>query len=196
MALILLLENNQEIRYVVFMITRDCGCKVMDDIFKIYVDQLRNGHVEEISEVCPPDFLEINENELHFIAPVRFTGEAYLADINLVIQLAVTAEAVMPCLVCNDMVKVPIHIDPLYHMEPLKDIKTGIFHFKEILRDAIILEVPPYAECEQGHCPHRNEIAKYLHVPPVDSKREQSSKKIEEEGYRPFADLDWDNNLK
>lgn len=152
----------------------------MDDIFKIYVEQLRDGHEQKINELIPPDFLEIDDKELTFKKNVKLDGSAYLAEHELILHWDIETQALIPCSICNENVPIDIRISNFYYSEPLDNIKSGIFNFKDVLRETILLEVPAFAEHE-GDCPKRNEIAKYLKV------NEESE---EEDGYHPFADLD------
>ena len=155
----------------------------MDDRFKIYVEQLREGHEEKIHEKLTPDFLEIDDPDLVFETPIELDGSAYLADSELVIHWEIKTEAWIPCSICNEPVKIPIHIFNFYYSEPLAEITTGIYNFKELLRETILLEVPAFAECG-GSCPKRKEFNKYL-------KEASKQTTDQEEGYQPFADLDW-----
>jgi uncharacterized metal-binding protein YceD (DUF177 family) len=159
----------------------------MDDAFKIYVEQLRDGHSEKIKETLSPDFLDIHEPDLAFGDDVEIEGEAYLAEENLVLHLQIRTFAVILCSICNEPVKVELRIPSFYHAEPLQAIKGGIFNFQGVLRESILLDTPPFAECNEGSCPKRKEIEKYLRPP-----REEDSQETEDEGYRPFADLDFD----
>jgi uncharacterized metal-binding protein YceD (DUF177 family) len=156
----------------------------MDDVFKIYIEQLRESHEEKISEKLNPDFLEIHEPDLAFDKPVELEGVAYLAEQELVLHWEIRTEAILPCSICNEPVRVPLHIQNFYYAEPTSEIKSGIYNFKELLRETILLEVPAFAECTGGNCPKRKEYRKYLKEP-----SDQLSD--EEEGYHPFADLDW-----
>ncbi len=156
----------------------------MEDEFKIYIEQLRDGHDKHIDECLSPDFLEINESDLAFEKPIELKGSAYLAEDELIINWNIRTEAFVSCLICNEKVPVEIVIHNFYHSEPLENIKTGIYNFKELLRETILLEVPSFAECNEGKCPRRQEVAKYL----KDPVEEESN---DEEGYHPFADLDW-----
>lgn len=153
----------------------------MDDVFKIYIDQLRDGHEEEIHETLDPGFLEIQESDLGFDQPIQLDGVAYLAEHELVFHWDIRTEAVIPCSICNEPVSVPIHIHNFYYSEPTREIKSGIYNFKNLLRETVLLEVPPFAECEGGRCPKRPLFQKYL--------KESSDDSPEEEGYQPFADL-------
>jgi len=157
----------------------------MDDSFKIYVEQLREGHIEKIEESFPPDFLGVHEKDLDYQDPVIVNGEAYLAEDELVINLNVSTQAVLPCVICTEPVKVDVQIQGFYYAMPVAEIKSGIFNFKEMLREIVILESPAFAEC-QGKCPRRNDVAKYF------KKELPGEDKSEEEGYHPFSDLKWD----
>lgn len=161
----------------------------MDDTFKIYVEQLRDGHIEKIEEIFPPDFLGVHEKELSFEDDVCVKGEAYLAEDMLVMNLHADTQAILLCSICNAPVKIKVSVQGFYYAEPLVEIKGGIFNFQEILREAILLEIPKFAECE-GRCPRRSEISQYLKEP------EEQARPEEDEGYHPFADFDWDKTKK
>jgi uncharacterized metal-binding protein YceD (DUF177 family) len=155
-----------------------------DDIFKIYIERLREGHESEIQETLPPDILDVQDPDLVFKKPIELKGVAYLAENELVIHWDVKTEALIPCSICNELVVVPIHVRNSYYSEPLTEIKSGIYNFKDLLRETILLEVPAFAECQGGKCPKRSEYSKYLKEP-------SSSQSDQDEGYQPFADLDW-----
>jgi hypothetical protein len=80
-------------------------------------------------------------------------------------------------------VAVPIKLSNFYHGEPLAEIRTGVYDFSQMLREAVLLEVPHFAECK-GNCPQRVAVKKYLKQPM--SPEEQAA----DEGYLPFAGLD------
>lgn len=160
----------------------------MKDTFKIYIEQLRDGRTEAIEEHYAPDFIDLKDDEAVFKRDVQVEGQAYLADGNLIIHLQVIAYVIVPCSICNRPVEVEISIPDFYHMEPAEEIKTGIFDFSEMLREAIVLEIPPFGECNSGNCPERAAIAKFLNV-----KSEKASSDIDgDEGYQPFADINFD----
>lgn len=156
----------------------------MDDVFKVYVDQLRDGQERQFNDTLSPDFLEIKELDLAFDKPVQLIGSAYLAEHELVLHWDIVTEATIPCSICNEPVMIPIHVKNFYYAVPLSEIKSGIYNIKDLLRETIVLEVPAFTECEGGNCPRRQEIKKYL--------KETSGQ--EDEGYQPFADLDWKDN--
>lgn len=157
----------------------------MEDAFKIYVEQLRDGHIEKLNESYEPAFLGIEEKDVSFMDPVLVKGEAYLAEDELILQLNIETQVILPCVVCNDRVKVPLAIHNAIQAVPLSEVKGGVLNIKELLREVILLDTPVFAECE-GKCPHRNEISQYL------KESEGKQQKNEDEGYTPFADFDWD----
>ena len=65
---------------------------------------------------------------------------------------------------------------------PCSAFSSGIFSFKDLLRETILLETPLVAECE-GKCPKRLDYQQFLKNP--------SEQETQEEGFRPFVDLDW-----
>lgn len=155
----------------------------MNDAYKIYVDQLRDGHTEQLNEEFPPDLMETNEQDLKFLSPIKVSGEAYLAEHELVLHLDIETKAVIPCTICNEPVSVDVSVQGIYHAAPFEEIKSGIYVFTDVVREAILLETPRFAECE-GKCPERKEIAKYLR------EEEASNNRLPpEEGQRPFANL-------
>ena len=157
-----------------------------DEGFKIFVEQLREGHTEEIAEEFSPEFLDVHEAELVFSKPVKVKGQVYLADEMLVLHFDIATTAILPCSVCNEPVAIDLSVEGFYHAVPLSEIKGGIYDLREIIRETILLEVPLLAECRQGKCPQRKAMKKFL-------KKEGSSGGGDEgEGYRPFANLDLD----
>lgn len=154
---------------------------MVDEAFKIYVDQLRKGGHKEFKETFSTDFLDIHEKDLSFTDVVTVQGEAYIADSDLVLHFVIKASGVIPCSICNEPVPIKVEIKDFYHLEPLKNIKSGIFNVSEVVREAILLETPAFAECNKGKCPKRKEIKKYLKEPTKTANGK--------EGYRPFADL-------
>lgn len=153
------------------------------DFFKIYIDQLRFGKVAELESEIPPDFLELEaDDELVCKKPVHIKGEAYVANQELVLHFELETEGELPCTICN----LPVHVEfanrNFYHVIPLDEIKSSVFDFKELAREALLLEAPHFVECQGGKCPQRDELEKYFKKPSSDQG----------ETYRPFADLESD----
>lgn len=154
----------------------------MTDAFKIYVDQLRDGHTELLDEEFSPELMEVEEDELRYLKPIKVSGETYLAEHELVLHLNIETEATIPCAICNEPASVKILLEGVYHAVPYEEIKSGIYVFKDLIRESLLLETPRFAECE-GRCPRRKEVEKFL-------KEEASNdRQPPEEGQKPFANL-------
>jgi uncharacterized metal-binding protein YceD (DUF177 family) len=132
---------------------------------KIYVDRLKDGHTEKIQEELFSDFLAITEEELSFPLPVNVKGDAYLAEDHLVLRLKATTKAKLPCCMCNEDFLFSIEID-FYHTVALDELKNPVFDYSLALRESILLQVPPFAECNGGQCPERPAVSKYLKSAP------------------------------
>ncbi len=153
----------------------------MDERFKIFLEQLKSGGTERIDIACSPDFLGVNEENLHYEGSVRVKGEVYLADEELILHFDASAQAIIPCSICNEPVEVKTEVLNYYHAESTAEIKTGFFNFQALLREAILLEAPQFAECEGG-CPQRRQLDKFLKKPKASGG----------DGYQPFADVNLD----
>ena len=151
----------------------------MSNTLKIFVRSLQDGHVQKIQEALPCDFLNICEQELSFSPTLSIQGETYLANEHLVIKLEALLEAHLPCAVCNEIAKIPLHIKDFMHIEPINELPSLIFNYSALLREAILLAVPQFTECNGGHCPERRTVENYLKKP----------KKISKEDNFPFSNL-------
>lgn len=126
----------------------------MIDDFKIYVDRLKKGLTQKIEGSYSPDLLDIQEDELEFNGPVAVRAEAYVAEEHLVIQLAATTVAEMPCAICNEIMKKNLSVANYTHTENLSEIK-GTYDAGTLVREALLLELPYTVECNDGNCPAR-----------------------------------------
>lgn len=150
----------------------------------IYTDRLKDGEKQQITAELPSNFMEIDEPALSFLDPVKIQGEAYPADDHLVLHLQIETSASLPCIVCNQALKIPIVIEDFYHAEALAEVKGGIFDYADKLREAVLLQTPNFVECENGNCPERSVVSKYLKpAPPTKSSSKDSP-------YFPFANLE------
>jgi len=150
----------------------------MDVQFKIYLDRLKGGDEQPIKLVLSPEFLEIHEKDfLEFPDQVTIHGKAYLADNHLILLLSAKTTAYMPCTVCNKMTPIVLELNNFYHTKPLEEIVGSLFDFRLPLRDALLLDLPSFVECNQGHCPERINLSPYL-----AEKKDQN--------YYPFSKLD------
>lgn len=152
----------------------------MSNPFQIWIDRLKNGQKQLIKESISPGFLGIQEDELVFKNPVEVKGEAYLTESELILHLDASTKASMPCAICNLMTEFKLSVKDFYYAEPLNQIPSGIYSFQEPLREALLIELPKYVECNAGKCPDREKLTPFL----------CSEKKTEENTHFPFSNLD------
>lgn len=152
----------------------------MNDPFQIWVDRLKGGKTQKINESLDPSFLDVQEEELRLDAPVIVIGEAYLSDNELILRLTASTQVSMPCAICNQMIPVKLAVNDFYHAHPLDEIPSAIYDFRIPLREALLIELPKYVECNQGKCPERKVIAPYM----------RSGEKIKKDTHFPFSNLD------
>lgn len=147
----------------------------MKDSLHIYVDRIKKGRFQKFEETVEPDFMDVREADLCFDSPVSLEGRVSIVDKDLLIEVSLKTKAKIPCVICNQWVDCLIEEPHFVHGEPMEEIKTGIFDFSEVLREAILLQLPSKVECKGG-CPKRQELKKYLN---------------QEEGdhYYPFTEL-------
>ncbi len=144
-----------------------------DDQFKIFVEQLRDGRVEKISENYESSFLDVKGPEFSFKGNVAADGEAYIAGEELVLHLSLKAVYTLPCKVCNAPVDMELYLPNVYEVVPLTEIPHGVFSMRELLRQVILLECKDFAECNGGSCPQRSDITPYLSKPSSASPFDQ-----------------------
>ena len=157
----------------------------MSELFKIFIDRLKDGHSQKISEEVSSEFLDMDEQDLSFAEKVTVEGESYLADDHIILHLKITTSSFVPCSICNEIFEFPIEIDDFYHAESLEEIPAAIFDFSSQIREAILLQVPPFSECHEGNCPERKLITPFL-----KKLDETSLKKTQLNTHFPFADLE------
>ncbi|EKE08447.1 MAG: hypothetical protein ACD_17C00162G0002 [uncultured bacterium] len=147
----------------------------------ILIDRLKNGAVEKIAQELDSSLLGPDEEDLKFSFPVNVLGEAYLTDDHLIIHLKVETKIFMPCAICNQMVSADLKVDHLYQAIPIEEIPSAVFDYKQLLREALLLELPKTVECNQGKCPERELVEPYL-------------RKDWDKVNFPFADMDKNTN--
>lgn len=157
----------------------------MEDGFNIYIERLREGHIEEISESFSSDFLNESPNEYRFEKPIQVTGQAYLAGDQLVIHLTLEAIVLIPCRICNEFTPLDIKVQEMYDGIPVESIKSGVYCIRQLIQEAMMLQLPEFYECHQGNCPEREKLKKYLKAKP-------SKDNDDLEGYQPFKELKLD----
>lgn len=150
-----------------------------DHPLRLFIDRIRAQEREVVDCTLDPDFMDIHEKELAFLDPVLVKGEVYLAGEEVVAALRAKTVMQMPCAICNTSIACPVQA-AWTSVEPVESYRHGVVDLREMVRENLLLEVPLVVECEEGKCPARAEVAKYL---------SQKQEGREETGFHPFADL-------
>lgn len=158
----------------------------MDEQLTIYVDRLRGGEEEQIAVEVDPAFMEVEEASLSYRTPVKIEGVVYHAERELYLHLKVRAVAELPCRICNELVQIEVVAEE-DHAVPLEDIRDGLYHLEELVREMVISETPHLVECD-GDCPRRKEISRYL--------KKSEDKKSEGSATQPFSSLVWEEETE
>ena len=153
----------------------------MKEHLNIYVERLRDGDTEEISETIAPGFMECQEKDMAFDKPVTLSGEAYVTDDWLIVSLNIQTEAKLTCALCNQPFTFAVDIKRMMHEEPFENIKGKTYDLLPLIRESILLEIPFYPQCGITKCLHRDEVEPYL-------KNEELAEQ-EPQGNTPFKDL-------
>lgn len=152
----------------------------MSELTTIYIDRLSGGADQSINVTLSPQFLSIEEKDLYFRDSVAVEGIAYATEEELVLRFSASTSVNVACAICNQMISLPLSVKNVYHTEPLKEIQGALFNFSDVVREALLIELPVRAECSGGTCPERATIAPYLHKKPPSGG---------EDVYFPFANL-------
>ena len=132
------------------------------DVLKISLHCLQKQEEIKIDETISSDFLDIDEKDLKMNFPIQIKGKAYLSNDFLVINFSAKTQFQMPCSICNEFITEDLAIENYYETIPLSKIKSSIYDYTEDLRQALILKLPQFIECNSGHCPERKNIEKYI----------------------------------
>lgn len=151
---------------------------------KVYIDRLKEGAIEKFSGDIPSSFLDLIDKDLVCDHPVHVKGDAYLANDHLIVNLELKATVKIPCSICNQMTEISLHVPDFTHAEPISLIKGSIFDLSELIREDILIQIPQFVECNQGNCPERETIKKFL-----KKKKEDGTSKEATQVYYPFSDL-------
>jgi len=145
-------------------------------MFKIYIDRLEGDRTEKINITTDSAFLDINEKELCFNDSVAIRGQAEMQNDFLILRLQIETVYESICSVCNRLTKQKLILKNCNFCIPRSDIKQAAFDFQDLARQAILLEIPAFLECNEGNCKERKNV-------------EQFTKKPKGDTHFPFANL-------
>ena len=130
-------------------------------MFSLNIHSLSENDPIQIDDKFDPSFLDLDEKEIKFKDPVEIKGKIYLASDDLIIDVSIKTYVTMPCSICNEQIKYLLVNKNYIHTQQLKTIKDAVYDYTEIIRQAVILELPTKVECN-NNCPERENIAPYL----------------------------------
>jgi len=134
----------------------------MHDLLRIYIEPLREGVKEKIDLSVDASFLDIQEEDLLFKAPVQISGEVYTTGDHLILHLSCSTEVQFKCSICNDFFTLPLAAVEIYATEVLEELDSAVYDYSPLLREELLLQLPPFAECHGGKCPERAILSTYL----------------------------------
>ena len=136
----------------------------MDSELVIYIDRLHQGKKYELNIVVDSSFMEIEEGFLVIGDKITIVGSCYLVEQEVHLCFTIKAPYKVPCKICNEWVAEELYIEQLHHQMPLTDIQGPSFDFSQIIREALLIEVSNFSECnhQQGKCKYREEVKHYF----------------------------------
>jgi uncharacterized metal-binding protein YceD (DUF177 family) len=157
----------------------------MCEALKIYVHRLKEGHKEKIQATLLASDLSIqDEQDLSFLSPITVSMEAYLAEEHLILHLDIDTQITLPCAICNEKFTIPLTIKNLYLSPSLAEMSGAIFDTAAEIREALLLQIPHFFECNKGKCPERQFVSPYL------KKASPTASPHSDEGINfPFSEL-------
>jgi uncharacterized metal-binding protein YceD (DUF177 family) len=133
----------------------------MNQNLNIYIDRLREGNREVLTQTLSPSSIDLVDDELSFPEPIFLEGEANIAGKELVLHLSLSTEISLFCNICAQPLKKKLQLQALYHIVPLEEVTHAVYNCGHWIRETILLEAPRYAECEEN-CPERLVLKKYF----------------------------------
>lgn len=146
------------------------------DHIRIYIDRLANEGEFEQDGVLPASILELDQREVES-SDIDYKLKAYIADDHLVINFDASCTLKLPCKICNEKTTFDVKCMHQTLLEPLTEVKKGVFEATRCIREQILLSIPPFIECG-GNCPEREFVKKFLKSQDTDT-----------ETYKPFQGL-------
>jgi len=142
----------------------------------LYLDHLQPDEEMAVSYTIDPAFLDFNpKDEVQPSRPVVVEGTCSLVDDFVILNLLVKAFFSVHCAHCNEQFEYEVCIDHFAHQELLENIEQKKWNLSEIVREAIVLELPFFPQCGGKKCLHIDELRKYFHVQTQEKDEGNSS---------------------
>jgi uncharacterized metal-binding protein YceD (DUF177 family) len=142
----------------------------------VSLDHLNTDEEMPISFVLEPSFLELSpQDEMKPSRPVVIEGTVSLVDDYVLLNMEIRAFFHVHCASCNDVFEYEVCLDQFSHQELLENIARRKWDVSEIVREAIVIELPLFPQCGGKECLHMDEIQKYFHTLSEEKEEEKSS---------------------
>jgi len=148
----------------------------MTDELCIQIDDALCGNEIVLDERVDSSLLQLSDHdELTAISEVLVCGKVYRADNWILVDARVSVSFSLPCAVCNEPFEYTVNLPKWVHEEVVRELSGGSWDIREPLREAILLEIPFFAQCGEGGCSNFDSVRKFI--------------RSEEEMQTPFKDL-------
>lgn len=128
----------------------------------LFLDDLRREDECPLSLEVDPAILELSEkDEAKPVHPIVLKGTASLLGEFISLRLKVQCTFILPCALCNEPFEYELQAT-IDHQEPVSDIRHRQWNFTEVVREAILVELPFFPQCGGSDCKNRQQIQKYL----------------------------------
>jgi uncharacterized metal-binding protein YceD (DUF177 family) len=130
------------------------------DSIKIFIDRLKvEGDFKE-KGTLNPSILELDPKDA-VASDISFDLTAYLVEEQLIITFSASCNISMPCKICNEFSDEKISITKSTQDIELSDVKKGVYDASNLIRENILLQIPPFHECN-GNCKERSNLTNYF----------------------------------
>lgn len=134
--------------------------EIYTEKLKIYLRNFSFKETEELKEIVSS--AEMNIPEVFPLQEFEVRGQATVAGNFLILHISTQLNAQLECCICTQTSSFPISLNNYCISTELEKCDSTIFYFGKELQDALLLEIPIAFECNQGNCPERKLIQKYL----------------------------------
>lgn len=155
-------ENSIEEKRPYCMMSSHFRVLCMSTTCLLFLDDLSREEEVSLAFELDPSFLDLTEkDEAQPSKPIVAQGTASLVGEFICLNLDVQCSFMLPCALCNEKFEYEVSAS-IEHQEPVENIKQRKWDFTDLVREAILLEVPFFPQCGGETCRHRDEIQKYL----------------------------------
>lgn len=134
----------------------------MEHPFHIEISRLRLAGSLPFEAEVKSSFMDLQPaDSLQYEGKVLVKGKIDYHPDTLHLHLTLKAKASLPCVICQNPVKVDVEVKDVHHIEMLDEVLGLELDFGDFVRDSILLETPHRAEC-LGKCPEREALSKHF----------------------------------